>query len=245
MKLKKVVTIFGAGSWGTAIAKNISRNGYKVHLWAKEKEVVESITKFRENRVYLPGIKLPSMIIPTLSLDKALFKSDFLIFSIPTQFIRESLSVMKNMINKDSILINTSKGIEQSSMKPIFSIFKDVLPRVSKRYVTISGPSFAYDVANGLPTSVTLATSNPLLLPVAMKIFEIYNTDENIGPAPASACSRPAKDLPASWISSCKSQGKRKRTGNRSEKVGGKTMKVSGKRIKGKKYGGPLPDYSK
>ena len=79
----------------------------------------------------------------------------------------------------------------------------------------------------------------------AMKIFEIYNTDENIGPAPASACSRPAKDLPASWISSCKSQGKRKRTGNRSEKIGGKTIKVSGKRIKGKAYGGPLPDYSK
>jgi hypothetical protein len=51
--------------------------------------------------------------------------------------------------------------------------------------------------------------------------------------------------LPASWVSSCKSQGKMKRTGNRDEKVGGKTMKVSGKRIKGKKYGGPLPDYSK
>ena len=82
---------------------------------------------------------------------------------------------MKNMINKDSILINTSKGIEQSSMKPIFSIFKDVLPRVSKRYVTISGPSFAYDVASGLPTSVTLAASNSLLLPVAMKIFENQN----------------------------------------------------------------------
>ena len=79
----------------------------------------------------------------------------------------------------------------------------------------------------------------------AMKIYEIYNTDENIGPAPSSACSRPAKDLPASWIASCKSQGKRKRTGNRSEKIGGKTMKVSGKRIKGKKYGGPTPDYSK
>ena len=123
----------------------------------------------------MPWIKLPILINPTLSLDKALFKSDFLIFSIPTQFIRESLSAMKYMISKDSILINTSKGIEQSSMKPIFSIFKDTLPRVSKRYVTISGPSFAYDVANGLPTSVTLAASNPLLLPVAMKIFENQN----------------------------------------------------------------------
>ena len=78
----------------------------------------------------------------------------------------------------------------------------------------------------------------------AMKIFEIYNTDENIGPAPSGVCSRPAKDLPASWISSCKSQGKMKRSGNRVAKLGGKTKKVAGKRIKGKKYGGPLPDYS-
>ena len=78
----------------------------------------------------------------------------------------------------------------------------------------------------------------------AMKIREIYNTDENIGPAPSGVCSRPAKDHPASWVSSCKSQGKMRRTGNRVAKLGGKTKKVAGKRIKGKKYGGPLPDYS-
>ena len=79
----------------------------------------------------------------------------------------------------------------------------------------------------------------------AMKIYEVYNTDENIGPAPAGACSRPKSKLPASWISSCKSKGKMKRTGNRSEKIAGKTKKVAGKRIKGQKYGGPLPGYSK
>jgi protein gp37 len=86
--------------------------------------------------------------------------------------------------------------------------------------------------------------STDVLNTVAMKISEIYNTDENIGPAPRGACSKPASDLPASWVSSCKSQGKMKRTGNRSEKIGGKTKKVAGKRIKGKAYGGPLPDYS-
>ena len=79
---------------------------------------------------------------------------------------------------------------------------------------------------------------------VAMKIYEIYNTDENIGPAPRGACSKPASDLPASWVSSCKSQGKMKRSGERMAKLGGTTKKVAGKRIKGKKYGGPLPDYS-
>ena len=78
-----------------------------------------------------------------------------------------------------------------------------------------------------------------MLNTVAMKISEIYNTDENIGPAPRGACSKPASDLPASWVSSCKS-----RTGNRVAKLGGTTKKVAGKRIKGKKYGGPLPDYS-
>jgi hypothetical protein len=77
-----------------------------------------------------------------------------------------------------------------------------------------------------------------------MKIFEVLNTDENIGPAPSGVCSKPKSSLPASWVSSCKSQGKRKRTGNRQEKIRGKTQKVTGKRIKGKKYGGPLPDYS-
>ena len=77
-----------------------------------------------------------------------------------------------------------------------------------------------------------------------MKINEVLNPNENIGPAPAGVCSRPTKSLPASWVSSCKSQGKRKRTGHRVAKLGGKTKKVAGKRIKGKKYGGPLPDYS-
>ena len=77
-----------------------------------------------------------------------------------------------------------------------------------------------------------------------MKIYEVLGTDENIGPAPSGVCSKPKGSLPASWVSSCKSQGKRKRTGSRDEKIHGKTQKVSGKRIKGKKYGGPLPDYS-
>ena len=78
-----------------------------------------------------------------------------------------------------------------------------------------------------------------------MKIFEIYNTDENIGPAPRGACNKPASQLPASWVSSCKSKGRMKRTGNRNEKIGGRTQKVAGKRIKGQKSGGPLPDDSK
>jgi protein gp37 len=87
-------------------------------------------------------------------------------------------------------------------------------------------------------------TRTDVLNTTAMKISEIYNTDENIGPAPKGACSKPMSSLPASWVSSCKSQGRMKRTGDRKQKIGGKTQKVAGKRIKGRAYGGPLPDYS-
>ena len=104
------------------------------------------------------------------------------------------------------------------------------------------------DVNNKMLRCVTLHKINltwtDVLNTRTMKIYEVYNTDENIGPAPAGACSKPKSQLPASWISSCKSKGRMKRTGNRSEKIRGKTQKVAGKRIKGKKYGGPLPDYS-
>jgi hypothetical protein len=77
-----------------------------------------------------------------------------------------------------------------------------------------------------------------------MRITEIVQPKESIGPAPRGVCSRPSSSLPASWVSSCKSQGKKKRTGARKQKIGNKTVKVANKRIKGKKYGGPLPDYS-
>ena len=79
-----------------------------------------------------------------------------------------------------------------------------------------------------------------------MRITEIIDPSifENIGPAPKGVCSRPASALPASWLSSCKSQGKKKRTGARKQKIGNKTVRVAGKRIKGQAYGGPLPDYS-
>jgi hypothetical protein len=77
-----------------------------------------------------------------------------------------------------------------------------------------------------------------------MTISEICLPTEAIGPAPKGACSRPKSSLPASWVSSCKSQGKMKRDGARGYRYSGRTQKVAGKRIKGQKYGGPQPDYS-
>jgi hypothetical protein len=81
----------------------------------------------------------------------------------------------------------------------------------------------------------------------SMKINEIVNAQENIGPAPKDVCksNRPDSSLPASWLASCRSQGMRDRDSERDHKYDGKRQKVGSNKVKGKKYGGPLPDYSK
>jgi hypothetical protein len=127
-------------------------------------------------------------------------------------------------------------------------VFIGLTPNTTKPNTADADTDADTDADNKILRCVTLHKINLTRMDVlntrAMKIYEVYNTDENIGPAPAGACSKPKSQLPASWISSCKSKGRMKRTGNRSEKIRGKTQKVAGKRIKGKKYGGPLPDYS-
>jgi len=126
------------------------------------------------------------------------------------------------------------------------SVFIGLTPNTAKPYKADTDADT--DADNKMLRCVTLHKINSTWMDVLntreMKIYEVYNTDENIGPAPAGACSRPKSQLPASWISSCKSKGRMKRTGERKQKIRGKTQKVAGKRIKGRKYGGPLPDYS-
>jgi len=130
------------------------------------------------------------------------------------------------------------------------SVFIGLTPNTAKPYKADADADADTDTDadNKMLRCVTLHKINSTWMDVlntrAMKIYEVYNTDENIGPAPAGVCSRPKSKPPASWISSCKSKGRMKRTGERKQKIHGKTQKVAGKRIKGRKYGGPLPDYS-
>tara|TARA_B100001971_G_scaffold205874_1_gene223930 strand:+ start:19 stop:1026 length:1008 start_codon:yes stop_codon:yes gene_type:complete len=172
MKSKESVTIFGGGSWGTAIAKVLAENSCHVNLWIRESSVVDSIIRTRENKLFLPGIKLPELIHPKNDLQEDFFNTKFLIFSFPTQYIRGFLKKIRNQINKDTILINTSKGIEQKTMSCIYEIFNDTIPNVKNRYLTMSGPSFAQDVAKKLPTAVSIASFNHSVLLKAKSLFD-------------------------------------------------------------------------
>src|SRR5713101_3140345 len=105
------ISVVGAGSWGTTIAKHLAEKGFDVIVWVKEEDVRECILKNRENHLYLPKIKLPENIHPTGLLQEALASRDLIVFSIPSQYVREVLKEGRRFIGDDSLIINTAKGI--------------------------------------------------------------------------------------------------------------------------------------
>ena len=187
MKSNTNVSIFGGGSWGTSLANLIAHNSRQVKIWAKETSVCDSINKLKENKLFLPGHKLSDNLEAVYDIkNKDFLKSNIYIFTIPTQYIRPILLKLKNHINPKSIIINASKGIDIKSLKFINQIFSESANIESKKYVTLSGPSFAEDVANELPTAVTLSSKSSMSLELSAALFEntnlkVYRSNDVIG----------------------------------------------------------------
>jgi glycerol-3-phosphate dehydrogenase (NAD(P)+) len=167
------ISVVGAGSWGTTIAKHLAEKGFDIILWVKEENVKESILYNRENQVYLPKIELPENLYPTNLLQEALMGRDLIIFSIPSQYLREVLKEGLRFISDDSLIINTAKGIELTSLKLMYEVFEDVLLQESirERYSSLSGPSFALEVSRHKPTAVSIASKNLNAAKIGQKVF--------------------------------------------------------------------------
>lgn len=181
------VSVLGGGSWGTAIAKHLAQKGLSVTLWVREDEVRESIIEERENKFYLPGIRLPDNIHPTSELDKAVYGKEVLIFSIPSQYLRGVLDAAVGHIDQRSIIINTSKGFELITKKRLSEVFSEVLgPSIMSRFAVLSGPSFALEVAQNKPTAVSVASGDPGVARYAQSLFSnqyfrAYATEDVVG----------------------------------------------------------------
>jgi glycerol-3-phosphate dehydrogenase (NAD(P)+) len=181
------ISVIGAGSWGTTIARHLAEKGFDITLWVKEENVRESILRTRENLLYLPDIKLPDNIYPTNLLREALTGRDLLIFSIPSQYVREVLKGGSRFIRDDSLIINTAKGIELATLKLMHEVFEEVLSQdIRERYASLSGPSFALEVAKHKPTAVSIASKNIDTGKTGQKIFSneyfrAYVTEDVVG----------------------------------------------------------------
>ncbi len=151
----QTLSVIGSGSWGTALAQVFSKNFKDVYIWGRDQETLEYINKHQENPKYLKGIKLNKNIKGIFSVDEAFEKGDIIIIAVPTQRIREVLEKVSIKVEKP--VISASKGIEISTLKLTSEIIGETLNLGKENIFVLSGPSFAKEVAQGLPTAVTLA----------------------------------------------------------------------------------------
>jgi glycerol-3-phosphate dehydrogenase (NAD(P)+) len=174
------IGVIGGGAWGTAIAQAMAAGGGSVTLWAREPEVVAAINGTHENPTFLPGIPLAPAIRATGDL-AALAGAEAVFVVTPAQHMR---AVLAGLPESDAPLILCSKGIEAGSLKLLHQVAGEAIPNTP--VAVMSGPTFAHEVARGLPTAVTLAVPDlDLYLPLADRLargnLRPYGTDDVVG----------------------------------------------------------------
>lgn len=177
------IGVIGAGAWGTALAVAAARAGRRVTLWAREADVIESISARRENALFLSGVTLPSSIAVTGKLEEVV-SADALLLVSPAQHSRAVATSLKPMLSRQPLFI-CAKGIERGTGKLMSEVLCEIVDHA--QVGILSGPSFARDVANGLPTAVTVAAkldiAQRLQLSISQGAFRPYASDDMTGVA--------------------------------------------------------------
>ena len=158
--MKQIVTILGAGSWGTALGIVLADNGHEVKLWGHESEHVNEINREQANVRYLPDVKLPAAIKAYYDLEEALAGSDVIVFAVPTKAIREVARKVKGICKEKVTIVHVSKGIEPDSLMRISEMLEEEVADITKDIIVLSGPSHAEEVSRRIPTTVTVASKN-------------------------------------------------------------------------------------
>lgn len=176
------VGVAGAGAWGTALAVCARAAGRDVTIWAREPEVAESLSHGDGNPAFLPGVSIPA--IPASTDFASLAGSDAILLVAPAQHLRATLKALRPHLKSGTPIALCSKGIERGTLKPMTDVLAEEAPDASP--AVLSGPSFASDVAKGLPTAVTLACPDRAVGEAWMRSigrphFRPYWSDDLIG----------------------------------------------------------------
>lgn len=158
-KLKPPIAVLGAGSWGTALAIQLAREGSPVILWGHDAGHMATLDTERVNKRYLPGITLPDSLAINADLESALGQAQDILIVVPSHAFRAVLEAISPYLNENSRLLWATKGLESGSGKLLHEVMADVLGEGLSTGV-VSGPTFAAEVAQGLPTAVTIASAD-------------------------------------------------------------------------------------
>ncbi|MEO1064354.1 MAG: NAD(P)H-dependent glycerol-3-phosphate dehydrogenase [Actinomycetota bacterium] len=185
MTVELDISVIGAGSWGTALADLLARHGNAVRLWAREAEVVEGVNRQHRNPLFLHEAELHPTLTAEADLEAALTGADLIVSAVPTQHLRHVFGGVETDLTSLPPIVSVSKGIDAESLMTPSGVLVD-LGAVSDRVVALSGPSFARDVAAGLPTAVVAAGPDAELARWVRDVFShglfrVYSSDDRIG----------------------------------------------------------------
>ena len=180
----KRLAIIGGGAWGTGLAAAAARAGAAVTLWARDPDVVAAINRDHQNPPFLPGIQLDPRIVATGDAAVALTGADAALIVVPAQFLRGVLAQLAPLLPAGLPLLLCAKGIETGSGKTMTEVAGDIAPAAP--LAVLSGPSFAAEVARGLPTAVTIASRDATLAQAFVAAlgsarFRPYSSHDPIG----------------------------------------------------------------
>lgn len=156
------VGVVGAGSWGTALGHVLSRNGHRARLWSHDPAVADQIRTRSRNEKYLPGRELAPSLEAFADMEEALADAEVVISASPSHVVREVMSDAAPLVPDDALLVSGSKGIEIESRMRMSQVLDEVFAdERSRGLVVLSGPSFAVEVVQELPTAVAAASRSP------------------------------------------------------------------------------------
>src|SRR5512139_753851 len=181
------IGIIGGGSFGTALAKLLAEFDHRVTLWFRDPAMARAVAASRENQVYLPGFQLPATVVLTHDLQQTVSGQELLVAVTPSHAMREVMTQARHYITGRPYVVSASKGIEEGSLQRMSQVLGEVLgPEFAGHIAALSGPSFAREVAAGMPTAVTAAAVNRDTAEVVQDAFRgptfrVYSSTDVIG----------------------------------------------------------------
>lgn len=178
------LAILGAGSWGTALAVHAARVGHDVNFWGRDASLVEEIARTRENARYLRGVAIDPRVRVMPSIEPALSGAGVVIAALPSHGMRHVLRAASSYIPQDAIVVSAAKGLETDTLERMSQVIRHEVP--GRPIAVLSGPSFAIEVARGMPTAVVVASSDPAAAARVQDLlrgssFRLYASDDVTG----------------------------------------------------------------
>jgi glycerol-3-phosphate dehydrogenase (NAD(P)+) len=179
------IAILGAGSWGTALGVHLARTGHAVRLWARDDALASDMSRARVNRRYLPDVAFPDGLSPAAALDAALDAVSFVVAAVPSHGLRGVVRAAGSLVPAGAVLVSAAKGLEERSLHRMSQVIAEETGG-SHPVVVLSGPSFAVEVARGLPTAVLAASADAHAVSRVQEsfrgpAFRLYASDDVAG----------------------------------------------------------------